>query len=396
MAPNSEHSDIATQANMYAMSSNAVLSDDVTYEDKHTEFEALLKLGSQELPNANSNLLKNSIHPILEKRNWQSSARDAWLPLQPALRLASKLIGEEEMLAFWSHLVWGREKMEQASDEFGYDLDQFSAEGPPLNETQKRQVSCWLRDFGGNREICPIFSFQVVREGPNAGRLGRCGRVAGGILVVELRLELLDLLREHHSGREVLSETQLLRVNLLTATTLLHEFAHAVFKSLSRSIYEPYYGNHVVAELGHAWGCWAFGGGITPIHPFRMEKPAHIGGFWVPTPPSPWRKGSRSIYCPENPPLQPLLGDPSEEETFWILAMEHIQRLQTEEFWDIEIKARGVRALHVPPTDGDHNGQHSLDNNWRASVTMTRGENDRMLLDAWSSKMARNPEFEKS
>ncbi|KAF6234241.1 hypothetical protein HO173_007661 [Letharia columbiana] len=73
--------------------------------------------------------------------------------------------------------------------------------------------------------------------------------------------------------------------------------------------------------------------------------------------------------------------------------MEYIQRLQTEEFWENEIKAHGVRALHVPPTTGNHDSQLSLNTNWKASVSMTRGPNGNMVVDVWSSKMVQNPEW---
>lgn len=177
--------------------------------------------------------------------------------------------------------------------------------------------------------------------------------------------------------------------------TLLHELAHAVYKSLSRSRYDPYYGNHVVAEIGHAWGCWAFGGAISPINPIRMEKPACIGGFWVPTPSSPYQKKSILGDWPVSRPPPPNLGDLTKDETFWILAMEYIQCLQAEEFWENEIKAHGVRALHVlvPPTTGNHDSQLSLNTNWKASVSMTRGPNGNMVVDVWSSKMVQNPEW---
>ncbi|KAF6234242.1 hypothetical protein HO173_007662 [Letharia columbiana] len=108
MARNSAGSDDAIHTDRNARAPDHAISDSVPHENKNTEFEALLKLGSQELTDANANLLKNPIHPIFQKQRWRKSAQDAWLPLQPALSLASKAIGEDEMVAFWYHLVWGR------------------------------------------------------------------------------------------------------------------------------------------------------------------------------------------------------------------------------------------------------------------------------------------------
>lgn len=58
-----------------------------------------------------------------------------------------RFISEDEMLAFWYHLVWGTKKVHDESEKFGYPLERFSAEGTPLTASQKRKISCWLQGF---------------------------------------------------------------------------------------------------------------------------------------------------------------------------------------------------------------------------------------------------------
>lgn len=183
---------------------------------------------------------------------------------------------------------------------------------------------------------------------------GRTRSSADGTSIVALNSELLELLRV----QKELSETQLLRVNFSIAVILLHELGHAVHRSLSRSNYEPYYGDQIVAEVGHAWGYWAFGGVIEPFRKHANENDqTWIGGFRVTTPPSPWMPFSKSRNWPVSLPPQPTLGELPKRTTEWYLATEYIQRVQTNKFWEGDIKAYGVRALHVPPTDGLEDSQ---------------------------------------
>lgn len=131
MAHHIARSDIVTHTNKNA-NPNTANPDDVTDKKKPTE---PWKFVTKELPNADSKLLKNETHPIFQKKNWEKPVHSAWPLLEPALRLASRFIGEEEMLAFWYHLVWGTQKMQDESEKFGHTLEKFSAEGPPLTTT---------------------------------------------------------------------------------------------------------------------------------------------------------------------------------------------------------------------------------------------------------------------
>ena len=374
MARGSAFSDTVTHTHESKILPTAAISDNVTISKTEIEYHTLMNLVSQEIPDADPNLLKNPIHSIFQKRNWQKSAQDVWPQLQPALRLASKFISEDEMLAFWYHLVWGRQKMQDVSEKFGYRLERFSAEGPPLNASQKQQIRHWLRDFGENK-LSGALAFK------SGVTLGQTTRTKAGGIVVNLSWELFEILSKHRSGMKLLSETQLLRVNFLIAIVLLHELGHAVHLSLRCSRYEPYYGNHVVAEVGHAWSCWAFGGAIARINMLTDGTSDFVDGFWVATPPSPWQKGAATESWPASRPPAPILGDLPKVATCWILATEYVQRVQTEKFWDVEIKAHGVGALRVPPIDEHDGDQIRFRGNWTARVRMRRGAKDEMMVE---------------
>lgn len=386
MTCNRAFADNVTQTHKNGVSANVEIPDIAARTKKCIKYQKLIDLVNQELPGANSNLLKNPIHPIFQKRHWHDATQDAWPQLQPALRLASRFIGEDEMLAFWYHLVWGRQKMQDVPKDFAHSLERFSAEGPPLSTTQKQQISLWLRELGEKQQSL-LLSFKA------GVRLGNSTRTAARNIIVELEWKFLEILCDHGSGKKILSETQLLRVNLLIAVILLHELGHAAHMSAGGSRYEPYYDNHMLAEVGHAWACYAFGGAITTIRMPTKDEPNDVGGFWVATPPSPWQRSPLSKPWPACCPPPPVLGDLPKSATFWILANEYIQRIQTEDFWEKDIKAYGVRALHVPPTDGNHDGQLPLSHNWMANVNMSRGPNDVMDLEDCSSRNSVDPEM---
>ena len=374
MTSNPILSDEVAHTNKDEVSTDAAIFDNAARIEKGIKYEKMLKLVSREHPDANSNLLENPIHTIFQKQNWQNPGQDVWPQLQPALRLASRFIGEEAMLGFWYHLIWGRQEMQDVSKEFGYSLERFSAEGPPLDMTQKQQTSLWLREYGDSQES----TFLSFKAGV---RLGNTTQTAAKNILVELQWELFELLRDHGSGQKILSETRLLTVSFLIAVTLTHELGHAVHLSVSRSKYEPYYGDHVLAELGHAWACWAFGGAITTIRRPTGTEIDRICGLWVATPPSPWQEAPLPKAWPASRPPPPVLGELPKNAICWVLASEYIQRVQTDGFWEKDVRSYGVRALRVPPTDGLHEFQPPLNSNWIASVSMSRGPNHEMNIE---------------
>ena len=184
MAHNLAPSDIVTHTDENAKP-NTASPEDVTTKKKPTAQSKV----SQELPNADSKLLKNAIHPIFQKQNWEQPAQDAWPLLEPALRLASRLISEDEMLAFWYHLVWGRQKLQVESENCGHTLEMFSAEGPPLTTAQKRRTAYWLQGFRGKRHT-PFLNFQAEKKW---ARTVKC--ITDGGITVELYSGLLEPLR---------------------------------------------------------------------------------------------------------------------------------------------------------------------------------------------------------
>ena len=270
------------------------------------------------------------------------------------------------MLAFWYHLVWGRQKLQVESENCGHTLEMFSAEGPPLTTAQKRRTAYWLQGFRGKRHT-PFLNFQAEKKW---ARTVKC--ITDGGITVELYSGLLEPLR----GQKKFSETQMLRVNFWVAILLLYELAHAVHKELSSSDYEPYYGDQVLAELGHAWTCWAFGGVIEGFH---WEDPTCIGQFLI-TPPSTWTKVPPAPWI-ASLPTRPVPGDLPQKTTMWILATEYVQRVQMEELWEEDIRADGFKALHIFPTDGCDDSQLLSNANWTVKFDIRRGPNDRMKIE---------------
>ena len=182
--------------------------------------------------------------------------------------------------------------------------------GRPLNATQEQQISLGLRDYE-DKQRSNLLSFKA------GVKLGSASRTKAKNIIVELKWELFEILREHGSGQRILSETQLLR---------------AGFVSVSPSKYERYYGNHVLTEVGHAWACWAIGSAITPNRMPTKVNPDCVGGFWGAIPPSSWQNGPLSGAWPASRPPPPVLGQSPKSATLGVPVTEYVQSLQTGDF----------------------------------------------------------------
>ena len=72
-------------------------------------------------------------------------------------------------------------------------------------------------------------------------------------------------------------------------------------------------------------------------------------------------------------PLPQLIGDLPESTDMWVVSMEYIQLVQTEEFWRGDIPKRGIAALKIPQTIGRREWKFSGVNDGK-SETVYGGE----------------------
>ncbi|MCJ1453973.1 hypothetical protein MMC28_004323 [Mycoblastus sanguinarius] len=329
----------------------------------------LEKLGSINVLNAKTDLLRNEIHPMFQKANWDETLQDAWEPLVPVLRLASRFVGHNEMLPFWHQLLYDRRVMPKLSAKFGHETEHFCAIDP-LEETQARHTACFLAFYGkvgvwkiGFYDRNDERSAHAYTRRDTGNPMG-----TGTFSFIKLSLVYREILTAHASGHTSLPHSQLLRVQFSLATTIIHEVAHAVRNASSFSEHEPYYGDQILNELGRAWESWAFGG---ILHPVCGWKDMRLG-ITLLTPWPPWWQqnppGERN-GCP----LPQLIGDLPESTDMWVVSMEYIQLVQTEEFWRGDIPKRGIAALKIPQTIGRREWKFSGVNDGK-SETVYGGE----------------------
>ena len=306
----------------------------------------LQQMGALELPVANCSLLKNKIHPIFGRQNFENTWHNIWPHVQQILRLASRFLDDEAILPFWHALIFDRRLMLDCAPIDGYYLEQFSIEAP-LNTEQMERTRIYLQHYGalGGLKISfytdPSLVCHAYCSRDNSRPLTKHTYPGTNsfINVDDRYREVLDL---HVTGKRSMTDSQLLRFQFTVAKTLVHEVAHAIFRALNMSPVEPYCNDQIVSEIGRAWEVWTFG--CLPTTALNLRDCSYgLVGI------APWPDNfetERNL----NPsgPRRPLLGPLHEGRTSYALQMEWVQKVQTEEFWNIEVKHRGVDALEIP------------------------------------------------
>ena len=310
----------------------------------------LQQMGVLELPVANCYLLKNKIHPIFGRQNFENAWHHVWPHIQQILRLASRFIDDEAVLPFWHALLFERRPMLGLPPIESYVPERFSV-GGPLNLQQMERTRICLQHYGGLGALKIGFYTDPMLEchaycSRDMGRSLTKHTYPGTNSFIKLDDRYRDVLDRHITGRKPMTESQLLRFQFAIAKTLVHEVAHAVYRTLSLSPIEPYVNIQLVSELGRAWELWTFG--CLPTPALSLRDCSH-GLVCI----APWPDNFETTRT-LNPagPVRPILGPMNVGRVSYAVEMEWIQKVQTEEFWDIEVKHRGVDALKIPLKEG--------------------------------------------
>lgn len=277
-------------------------------------------LACLELPGANANLLQNELHPIFARKNWYADLPEAcWKALQPILRFASRLVGEESLWPYWFQLIWGREALPEQSAACGQSLERFNIideadEAPePLGSYQKTKVKQFLQTMIEDG----IYRFECTKDYPKTyhgistairygadGRAARKNTLGGYNSVIRINRNYLDLLTAIGLDTLQISQSQLLRLEFALGKILLHELNHSIYRACCDHQFEPYLGTQVMPELGRAWETFTFSGTIWPIWPVPGFSNNVVGGIALYTPwPSRHDVITRDAFSKENAPL---------------------------------------------------------------------------------------------
>ncbi|XP_014556993.1 hypothetical protein COCVIDRAFT_77369, partial [Bipolaris victoriae FI3] len=238
--------------------------------------------------------LDNKIHPLFQSRRWPDLKREDYTLLLPALRIATKLMTEPAILKWWKHTLFGRVEVDkfrrrylantpyESSDDADSELHVFFTKKLPyvleigfenLDKSMARIDGC---AFGSTAAYIRFRHSLILAA---AYPFFDTPRI---ILHTQYLFSLKYLLS--HGG----SAHELKTLYLQLAITLCHELAHIVWQyRLSREVkpwapetdsIEPLHqASEHLAELGHSWELYVFGGSI-----WTLDRPGFFTTFYKP------------------------------------------------------------------------------------------------------------------
>ncbi|KAG9580870.1 hypothetical protein KCU77_g12029, partial [Aureobasidium melanogenum] len=301
------------------------------------------------------------IHPIFLPRKWNNVSTDDYDLMIPALKLASRILDEPQILTY----IKGALKKpltpindQEAVNKAGQPLYTFSNE--PLRDWTSEEI--WhtvstLRDciefhfsahlpFGCMAMCGPGDTGSMIAIGAYSARITLNNQFLG---VFRRKLKASQFSKPWKPGTH--DESAVLRSQFAFAVTLVHEVMHALWLTSNPTYVqhyaspeppawvmpkEPFYRDGRMNELGACWETHVFGGNIHMLgHPHGAIMP--YGLTTVPFP------GTWDFY-----PSVINRGNPRkwgyEWTTTYPIEMKHIRKMFTNEMWD-EVQRYGIKRL---------------------------------------------------
>ncbi|KAK2758175.1 hypothetical protein FQN54_004019 [Arachnomyces sp. PD_36] len=289
--------------------------------------------------------------------------------LQPALRLASKFLSEAKLLPFWHALIFNQcSLLPQESDITGWPCHEIYLNPTPLSqvdlEKTKSAILCIAKNvtiLSHKREYFEhtwAFTKRTTRHIPSDSD-GKDTNNNGTSSYITISPGTFKLL--HPSTN--LPTDQRLRVSLMLAVNLCHEFAHAVYMSREplpllqngkpqnphegKEI-EPFINHGRTPELGHAWESILFGGRLSSL---GCREDCLYGLGFVKWP------DSKTEYC-QNPitgtiaPIARANTSALKWDTLYVVPMDFVESLFDQKYWNQTVRENGTGALRFPKTLG--------------------------------------------
>jgi len=351
------------------------------------------RLGYGGIPGACRNTLTYKIHPLFH------GLHSMYPRIAPVLRPASAILESPASMAFLYTIIYGhRERQDQLSNQFNGEctvlrplrgpeavirdkvsraLDKYSEfhefriSTPPLDDnwegiTHKSDIVCCITDDG--------------RQG-----LGACTRIKTSYVT--------KLTQLHTEGGNKL---EILNLQFRTAVTLVHELAHAINGAVdinlyplmneieltgtaSSKIYEPWYEDQRLAELGFAYENEVFGGMVHTLPNMRPDHPNSID----PSHPvfvQKWPGTVTNRHTKRRGSKQSM--------TLYLVSMHFIHNIQQQNFWDYHSAYRDVSKLRIEKTIGVRiqTKESDIDSTWDPEYSSEgmwpADENDLVYRDA--------------
>lgn len=229
----------------------------------HVSKDELQRRGFLEYPPAKPSSLSNAIHPLFGPELWEDVPATLYDSMRPALRLATRLISDPELLHYWHALLHGRrEKVLETRRVDGkrhvnhnvsfHSNRDPSSQSPILTGEMIRRVHDTFRllsrttrfhfSFDGN--VKPSLTRRVTTRPPPLPGLSPFGRASDVLIHGGYISALSD---------ENCSTSRKLRIQFIFTVSLVHAVAHVCNDAIQHEAnftWEPYFEDDSQAETG--------------------------------------------------------------------------------------------------------------------------------------------------
>ncbi|KAL8715193.1 MAG: hypothetical protein Q9220_001151 [cf. Caloplaca sp. 1 TL-2023] len=340
--------------------------------------EELLWYGAIDLKDCKASSLANDIHPLLDRDCFDDTPDRIYDQLVPGLRLATLFLSHPACMQFWVTLARGERRVDhEMSRRCGKTRHRISRNVAMTKENVK-EVTRYMEDLGHAKAIHFVFASGLAFEGNAA--FGTAHTVCDfmsedsgersnrGLQRAVIRLHSdFYIIAKKLSTMRYPDPAQKLRFNLILATLIVHEMAHAIelsqWRNRAPSPYEPFLLHHNEAELGRVWESYMFGGQVAPIND-------RVDGIY----------GVATWNWPRS------FGEMDPERTIcYAVPMKYIENIQQKDTWTKDYELGDWRAFHVP-----RDGATSIYMNSVTTVSWT--EEERVAKEALQEQRIQDSE----
>ncbi|KAL8995672.1 MAG: hypothetical protein Q9169_004642 [Polycauliona sp. 2 TL-2023] len=308
--------------------------------------EDLLWYDAITLKNCKCSNLDNDIHPLLDRDRFDDTPDHIYDQLIPGLRLASLFLSHPSCIQFWVTLAKGERRVDHIMSERYHKPRHRISRHVPMTSENVKEVIGYMENLGNAKAI--HFTFADALKFHDSSAFGTshtiCTHQAD---LEETHVSSSPIQRCHvrlHSDFYIIAKklshmvypdpAQKLRFNLILATLIVHEMAHAIelsqWRNRAPSPFEPFLLHQNEAELGRAWESCMFGGQTTPIND-RVDGIYGIGTWDWPRP----------------------FGEMNPERTIcYALPMKFVENIQQKSTWQQEYDLSSCQTRFHVPRDG--------------------------------------------
>ncbi len=307
--------------------------------------------GALELHNADLGDISNDIHPALNQTLFKNLSNADYALLSPSLRLVSRFFDEPSLLPYWGALILGERRRlpRKLEAKYGQPMYSFHCVQGGMTVEDVRTTMEALTNLRG----CVTYEFVTMKDETIWGRTdidllksgGGLPGYKGESVSVFLNIAYLMALRETD-----ISISQRLRIQYHIALIFLHELGHAVRIATTEiekdaegylilPALEPFFEDDRQAECGYACTQALINGSIDAYYYYPSCERGLLITKW-PTVFSHESEVAKLATIPQR-------RRPKRFITSYVVGMEYIQSLFTDEFWEVDVRRFGAAEVRI-------------------------------------------------